>query len=120
MIVPSNRLALMMTGFVRLRNGKMGFGLLRYSENPIACVIAADEVSSGGLPGQTLRELTGINTDVPIVADVAAARGIALNCARLSPAEIEVACGEVEAETGLVCVDVVHHGAQRLLAAILG
>ena len=76
MIVPSNRLALMMTGFVRLRNGKMGFGLLRYSENPIACVIAADEVSSGGLPGQTLRELTGINTDVPIVADVAAARDL--------------------------------------------
>jgi uncharacterized NAD-dependent epimerase/dehydratase family protein len=47
-------------------------------------------------------------------------RGIALNCARLSPAEIDVACAEVEAETGLVCVDVVHHGAARLLTAILG
>lgn len=47
-------------------------------------------------------------------------RGIALNCARLSPAEIEVACAEVEAETGLVCVDVVHHGAERLLGAVMG
>jgi uncharacterized NAD-dependent epimerase/dehydratase family protein len=47
-------------------------------------------------------------------------RGIALNCARLSSAEIARACAEVEAETGLVCVDVVHHGAVRLLTAILG
>ncbi len=110
MIVPANRLALLMTGFVRIRNGKMGFGLLRYSKNPIACVIAADEValpdssgfsgslgsaaslgSSGdaktGQPdgvsvsvpggrGQSLRALTGIDTAVPIVADVAAARAL--------------------------------------------
>jgi uncharacterized NAD-dependent epimerase/dehydratase family protein len=75
-IVPSNRLALLMSGFVRIRNGKMGFGLLRYSDNPIACVIAADEVGSGGVPGQSLRALTGINTDVPIVADVAAAHAL--------------------------------------------
>ena len=76
MIVPSNRLALLMTGFVRIRNGKMGFGLLRYSDNPIACVIAADEVDSLGGGGLSLRELTGIDTDVPIVADVAAARDL--------------------------------------------
>jgi uncharacterized NAD-dependent epimerase/dehydratase family protein len=74
-IVPSNNLALLMSGFVRIRNGKMGFGLLRYSENPIACVIAADEVDSFG-GGQSLRSLTGIDTDVPIVADVAAARAL--------------------------------------------
>jgi uncharacterized NAD-dependent epimerase/dehydratase family protein len=69
-----------MTGFVRIRNGKMGFGLLRYSENPIACVIAADEVgvpsASAGSSAPLLRELTGIDTDVPIVADVAAARAL--------------------------------------------
>jgi uncharacterized NAD-dependent epimerase/dehydratase family protein len=84
-IVPSNKLALLMTGFVRIRNGKMGFGLLRYSENPIVCVIAADEVglpSSGSSAGSSgpsapsLRELTGVDTDVPIVADVAAARAL--------------------------------------------
>ena len=65
-----------MTGFVRIRNGKMGFGLLRYSENPISCVIAADEVGSAEQPGLSLRQLTGIDTDVPIVADVAAARAL--------------------------------------------
>lgn len=64
MISPANKLALLMTGYVRLRNGKMGFGLLRYSDTPIACVIAADEA------GENLRELTGIDTDVPIVASV--------------------------------------------------
>jgi uncharacterized NAD-dependent epimerase/dehydratase family protein len=74
-IVPSNKLALLMSGFVRIRNGKMGFGLLRYSDNPIACVIAADEVDAFG-GGQSLRSLTGIDTDVPIVADVAAAHAL--------------------------------------------
>jgi uncharacterized NAD-dependent epimerase/dehydratase family protein len=74
-IVPTNRLALLMSGFVRIRNGKMGFGLLRYSDNPIACVIAADEVDAFG-GGQSLRSLTGIDTDVPIVANVAAARAL--------------------------------------------
>jgi uncharacterized NAD-dependent epimerase/dehydratase family protein len=47
-------------------------------------------------------------------------RGIALNCARLAPADIDAACAAVETETGLPCVDVVHHGAERLLSAILG
>ncbi len=70
MIVPGSKLALLMTGYLRLRNGKMGFGLLRYSQNEIACVIAADEV------GGNLREITGLDTDVPIVADVAAARAL--------------------------------------------
>jgi uncharacterized NAD-dependent epimerase/dehydratase family protein len=74
-IVPTTRLALLMTGFVRIRNGKMGFGLLRYSDNPIACVIAADEVDAFG-GGQPLRSLTGIDTDVPIVANAAAAHAL--------------------------------------------
>jgi uncharacterized NAD-dependent epimerase/dehydratase family protein len=62
MIAPTHKLALLMTGFVRNRHGKMGFGLLRYSQAEIACVIAADEVD-GNLAG-----ITGITTDVPIVA----------------------------------------------------
>jgi uncharacterized NAD-dependent epimerase/dehydratase family protein len=65
MIGPDNRLALLMSdGFLRSRNGKMGYGLLRYSENPIACVLASDEV------GESVREITGIDTDVPIVGTV--------------------------------------------------
>lgn len=71
MIAPSNRLALLMNdGFLRSRNGKMGYGLMRYSENPISCVIAADEV------GGSVREITGIDTDVPIVGTVSEARAL--------------------------------------------
>jgi uncharacterized NAD-dependent epimerase/dehydratase family protein len=70
MVSPSNNLALLMTGYVRLRNGKMGFGLLRYSQNPIACVIASDEV------GGDLAELTGIDTSVPIVSSVDEAKAL--------------------------------------------
>jgi uncharacterized NAD-dependent epimerase/dehydratase family protein len=70
MIDSQNKLALLMTGYVRLRNGKMGFGLLRYSANTIACVIASDEV------GEQLRDLTGIDTDVPIVGSVDEARAL--------------------------------------------
>jgi uncharacterized NAD-dependent epimerase/dehydratase family protein len=69
-IPPTARLALLMTGYLRLRNGKMGFGLLRYSQNPIACVIAADEV------GNELFDLVGFPTDVPIVGSVAQAHAL--------------------------------------------
>jgi uncharacterized NAD-dependent epimerase/dehydratase family protein len=59
-----------MTGYLRLRNGKMGFGLLRYSDNPIACVIAADEV------GSDLSSVIGFPSDVPIVGSVAEAHAL--------------------------------------------
>ncbi len=73
MIPKTAKLALLMTGYLRLRNGKMGFGLLRYSENEIACVIAADEV---GGDISSITGLTGINTNIPIVGSVAAARAL--------------------------------------------
>ena len=64
MIRSTNRLALLMHGHLRDRHGKMGFGLLRYSEAEIACVIDAGEA------GGNLADITGIaNADgVPIVA----------------------------------------------------
>ena len=61
MIQPSNRLALLMHRHLRDRHGKMGFGLLRYSDAGIACVIDADHV------GGSLQEITGIATSAPIV-----------------------------------------------------
>jgi uncharacterized NAD-dependent epimerase/dehydratase family protein len=73
MIPADAKLALLMTGYLRLRNGKMGFGLLRYSEHPIACVIAADEV------GVNLSEVTGIDTNVPVVGSVAEAEALGAN-----------------------------------------
>ncbi len=74
MITSSSKLALLMEGYVRERNGKMGFGLLRYGARvagcEVTCVVAADEV------GQDLRALTGIDTDVPIVGSVEEARAM--------------------------------------------
>lgn len=74
MITSSSKLALLMEGYVRQRNGKMGFGLLRYGPSvagcEITCVVAPDEV------GQDLRALTGIDTDTPIVGSVEEARAL--------------------------------------------
>lgn len=44
--------------------GKMGFGIMRYSPHPIACVI--DTTQSG----KTVREACGEPFDVPVVSDV--------------------------------------------------
>src|SRR5690606_37548888 len=55
------RLALLMEGHLRTRNGKMGFGLLRYSSSPVACVVAPSDA------GGDLRAITGVDVDVPIV-----------------------------------------------------
>ncbi len=77
MINSSSRLALLMDGYLRLRNGKMGFGLLRYgkaiAECEISCVI--DSSDAGG----DLRAITGIDTDVPIVASVSEAATLGAN-----------------------------------------
>ena len=70
MIMPASRLALLMHGHLQSRNGKMGFGLLRYSEATVTCVIAAE--AAGG----DLREITGIATDAPIVATTAEAAAL--------------------------------------------
>ena len=67
MITPASRLALLMHGHLRSRNGKMGFGLLRYAEATVTCVIATE--GAGG----DLRAITGIDTDAPIVATTAEA-----------------------------------------------
>ena len=48
-------------------NGKMGHSVLRYSENPVACVI---ERNHGG---HRTRELLNFGPDVPIVSSVAEA-----------------------------------------------
>ncbi len=70
MIAPSSRLALLMHGHLRDRHGKMGFGLLRYSQAEIACVIDASHV------GESLEKITGIPSPAPIVANAAAARAL--------------------------------------------
>ena len=48
-------------------NGKMGHSVLRYSENPVACVIDRNH------GGHRTRELLNFGPDVPIVSSVAEA-----------------------------------------------
>ncbi len=57
-------LAIFMQGAMRDTSGKMGFGILRYSPNPIACVIDAEHA------GQDAAAVTGIDRHAPIVASV--------------------------------------------------
>ena len=64
MLDPAAPLAVYMEGAVRHYGGKMGVGVLRYSPNPVACVIDAE--TAGG----DLRAETGAERDAPIVATV--------------------------------------------------
>lgn len=77
-LTPDRKLALLMHDAVLGPSGKMGFGLLRYSEAQIACVVDRETA------GQDLAALTGIPTTVPIVATMAEA--IALGADTLVPA----------------------------------
>lgn len=63
-IRPDHRLALFMEGALDDSSGKMGFGVLRYSPNPIACVI------DSRFAGQDAADVTRIPRSVPVVASV--------------------------------------------------
>ncbi len=63
----NQRIAILLHDQIKGTHGKTGLSLLRYSEAPIVAVI--DRTCAG----QSLRELTLIKRDVPIVASVAAA-----------------------------------------------
>lgn len=70
---PERRLALLMHDAIQGQGGKMGLGLLRYSETPIVCVIDRESV------GKDIMALTGIPRPVPIVASVAEAAALGAN-----------------------------------------
>jgi uncharacterized NAD-dependent epimerase/dehydratase family protein len=57
-------LAIYMEGATDNLIGKMGFGILRYSPNPIACVIDSERA------GEDAADVTGIPRSAPIVASV--------------------------------------------------
>lgn len=63
-------IAIFMPGSMQDRSGKMGFGVLRYSPNPIACVIDPD------FAGQDAKDVTGIPRSAPVVATVAEAKAL--------------------------------------------
>ena len=64
MQIEGKRLALYMAGALTDISGKMGFGVLRYSPNPIVCVIDPDYA------GRDAAEVTGIPRPCPVVATV--------------------------------------------------
>lgn len=70
MLDPARRLAIYMEASTRQPAGKMGFGLLRYSRNPIACVIDSETA------GRDARQVTRIPRSAPIVAGVAEAQAL--------------------------------------------
>lgn len=57
-------LAIYMEGATTVSIGKMGFGILRYSPNPVACVIDSQQA------GRDASEVTGIPRSAPIVGTV--------------------------------------------------
>ena len=69
-ITKSSRLALLMHNSLVTGWGKMGTGLLRYSEAEITAVIDREYA------GQDLRSITGIDRSAPIVATVAEAAAL--------------------------------------------
>lgn len=64
MLSPVHPLAIYMAGAVRNSFGKMGFGILRYSPNPVTCVIDPEHV------GEDMQSLGASPRPCPIVADV--------------------------------------------------
>jgi uncharacterized NAD-dependent epimerase/dehydratase family protein len=61
---PDQKVAVYMEGAVQDPSGKMGFGVLRYSTNPIACVVDSHTA------GQSISKLTNIPRECPIVSSV--------------------------------------------------
>lgn len=62
MLKPNQKIALYMEGFLHSDYGKMGLGVLRYSENPIVAIVDTEHA------GSHLRDHHAIERDVPIVA----------------------------------------------------
>ncbi|HRF60809.1 MAG TPA: DUF1611 domain-containing protein [Fimbriimonadaceae bacterium] len=67
---PGQKIAIYMEGALGDPSGKMGYGVLRYSPNPIVCVIDSRHT------GRDTEAVTGIPRPVPVVADVTEARAL--------------------------------------------
>ncbi|MGB1682843.1 MAG: DUF1611 domain-containing protein [Arenicellales bacterium] len=68
MLKPDQKLAIHFWEQIDKLNGKTGHGVLRYSQNPIACVI---DFKQGG---RRTRDLLDFGPDVPIYANIASAK----------------------------------------------
>lgn len=64
MFDPKQPLCIYMEGALDHDSGKMGFGLMRFSNHPIVCIIDSK------FTGKTVREAVGLPYDIPVVASV--------------------------------------------------
>ena len=64
MISKDKTYVIFMEGALDNEYGKMGFGVMRYSSNPVVCVI------DSGYAGKTVREAVGQPWDYPVVASI--------------------------------------------------
>ena len=70
MLEPTQPVALFTEATMGSLNAKMAEGILRYGRNPVAAVIDSTQA------GKRVRDLTSIDSDVPIVATLAEAQGL--------------------------------------------
>lgn len=73
MLRKDHNIALFMQDSLGSENGKMGYGIMRYSANPIVCVIDSTQA------GQSVRQACGLPFDVPVVANIAEAEALNAN-----------------------------------------
>jgi len=64
MFATDKKLCIYMEGALDNDAGKMGYGLMRFSENPIACVVDSNYA------GQSVRAAVGLPYEIPVVATV--------------------------------------------------
>ncbi len=67
MLNQQHKLAIFMQDALGKREGKMGYGILRYSPNPVVCVIDSTHA------GKNVNDLMNLPCSCPVVADVRAA-----------------------------------------------
>lgn len=73
MLRPEHKLSLFMEGNLHADAGKMGFGVLRYSPNPVACVV------DGFNAGHDVRDVIETPRSAPVVAGIDEARALGAN-----------------------------------------
>jgi len=73
MITKNDVLAIYLQDALKSEFGKMGFGVMRYSSNKIACIIDSN------YEGQSIKEITGITINTPIVSTIEAAKELGAN-----------------------------------------
>ena len=70
MLRPDQPLAIFMSGYLGDRHGKMGYGVLRFSPNPVACVIDPRHA------GKTVCDVVDMPRNAPVVATIAEAAAL--------------------------------------------